>query len=58
LGIYGGLSMHRKSQPAGGVAFLAGEARASYAVCVTDADHPVEMGPKQKAELVDWSSAS
>jgi anti-sigma factor RsiW len=57
LGTYGGLSWQGASQPAGGVAALAGEARASYAVYAADADHAVELGPERKAELVSWVSA-
>ncbi|HEU5297831.1 MAG TPA: anti-sigma factor [Burkholderiaceae bacterium] len=56
LGIYGGLSMHNEPRPAGGVAALAGEARVSYSTYANDADHAVEMGPDQKAELVSWVS--
>jgi anti-sigma factor RsiW len=56
IGIYGGLNMQGASQSAGGVAALAGEARASYAVYAADADHAVELGPERKAELVSWVS--
>jgi anti-sigma factor RsiW len=57
LGTYGGLNLQGTSQSAGGVAALADEARTSYAVYASDAEHAVELGPERKAELVRWVSA-
>lgn len=57
LGTFGGLNLRDASQPSGGVAALASEARTSYAVYATDADHAVELGPERKAELVSWVSS-
>ena len=57
LGTFGGLNMQGNSQPSGGVAALASEARTSYAVYASDAEHAVELGPEQRAQLVSWVSA-
>ena len=57
LGTFGGLNFRDASRPSGGIAALAGEARTSYAVYATDADHAVELGPERKAELVSWVSS-
>jgi anti-sigma factor RsiW len=57
LGTYGGRNLRDASQPSGGIAALAGEARTSYAVYATDADHAVELGPERKVELVNWVSS-
>jgi anti-sigma factor RsiW len=56
VGGYGGFSLRDHAPPTGGVAALAGEARTSYAVYATDAEHAVELGPERKAELVSWVS--
>ena len=40
-----------------GIAALAQEATHSYAVYASDTERPVEMGPTQRTELVDWISA-
>lgn len=58
LGTYGGFNMRDASQPSGGMAALAGEARTTYAVYATDAEHAVEFGPERKAELVSWVSSA
>lgn len=39
-----------------GISALAREATRSYAVYASDTVRPVEMGPSQRAELVDWVS--
>jgi anti-sigma factor RsiW len=57
LGTVGGLNIRDASQPSGGIAALAGEARTTYAVYATDAEHAVELGPERKAELVSWVSS-
>ena len=40
-----------------GIAALAQEATRSYAVYASDTVRPVEMGPSQRAELIDWVSS-
>lgn len=59
LGASAGWSL-RGGVPAGGdagISALAREATRSYAVYASDTVRPVEMGPSQRAELVDWVSS-
>lgn len=59
LGTGAGWSL-RGGVPTGGdagIAALAREAARSYAVYASDTERPVEMGPSQRTELVDWVSA-
>jgi anti-sigma factor RsiW len=52
----GGWSMHDTLKPSAGIAALAQEAAASYAVYAPDTVRPVEMRADAKLELVAWAS--
>lgn len=59
LGTGAGWSL-RGGMPAGGdagISALAREATRSYVVYASDTERPVEMGPSQRTELVDWVSS-
>lgn len=59
IGGYGGWSVRSAGieAPARGIAALAREATSTYAVHALDTQRPVEMGPEDQAELVDWVSS-
>lgn len=58
LGASAGWSLRGGLPPGGdaGISALAREATRSYTVYASDTRRPVEMGPSQRAELVDWVS--
>ncbi|HUK00485.1 MAG TPA: anti-sigma factor [Stellaceae bacterium] len=56
LGAAGGWFMHQPAEPAGGIAALAQEAAANYAVYAPDYMHPVELKAADSGELLRWVS--
>lgn len=59
LGTSAGWSLRGDMPPGGdaGISALAREATRSYVVYASDTVRPVEMGPSQRTELVDWVSS-
>lgn len=56
LGGIGGWSLHGLGQPREGIAAVAQEAAANYAVYAPDHSRPVELRADDRAELVSWTT--